>query len=153
MTKKKWLCVALVILCAAVYWRPMNLGAAVTAEHSNFSVVSILHRITNGKIDNLTRSYDLPAGSAEAAAMADILEKYSYHRCLRTYISDGSMDGKGGSDYTILLSTTREHITFTGTGEIAIGSRVYRTDYIGRRNSMDLVEEVAALLATCTPEE
>ena len=154
MTEKKRLLWALPLLCAIViYWRPMSLGEAVTAEESNYAVTSILHRVTNGKIDNLSLSYDLPAGSGEAAAMAEILEKYTYHRCLRTPFSDGSMDGKGGSDHTILLSTTKEHIIFSGTGEILLGSRVYRTDYFGNKKGMKLVEEAAALLAECAPRE
>ena len=154
MTRKKWIALLAVLLCAVtLYWRPMNLGQAVAAEESNFAVTSNLHRITNGNIDNLVLSYDLPAGSPEVAAMAEILEKYSYHRCLRTPFSDGSMDGKGGSDYTIILSTTKEHIICSGTGEILVGSRLYRTDYIGQRNGMKLVEEITALLAACEPRE
>lgn len=152
MARKKWRAVLLLLLCAvAAYWRPMSLGEAVVAEGSNFSATSILCRITNGHIDSLTHSYDLAPGSAGAAAMTDILENYSYHRCLRTYLSDGSMDGKGGSDYTIILGTTKETVILSGTGELILGGRIYRTDYIGQKSSMALMEEILELLETCEP--
>ena len=152
MTKKKWIAVLALLLCAAaLYWRPMSLAEAVAAEDSNIYATTILYRIPNGHIDNLTQSYDLAPGSPEAAALTDILEQYSYHRCLRTYVSDGSMDNKGGSDYTILINTTRENMVVSGTGEILIGPYLYRTDYIGKRNGMALVEDIAALLSTCEP--
>lgn len=158
MTRKRWMLLAAALLCAlsAFYW-PMNLGKAVPLETENYVVTWIESSIVgdglSARPQQSTKTYNLHGSSPEGKELAGILSSYSYHRCGRTLWGGGSIDGKGGLGGTLLLSGGGETLILPGTGEILLGGTVYRTDYMGRKNSMALGGEILKLLAGCTPAE
>lgn len=158
MTRKRWMLLAAALLCAlaAFYW-PMNLGKAVPLKTENYVVTwiesSIVSDGLSARPQQSTKTYDLHSSSPEGKELAGILSSYSYRRCGRTLWGGGSIDGKGSLGGTLLLSGGGETLVLPGTGELLLGGTVYRTDYIGQKNSMALGGEILKLLAGCTPTE
>ena len=156
MRKKRWLMAALLCTLAAFYW-PMNLGKAVPLKTENYVVTwvesSIVSQGLSARPSQSATTYDLEGDSPQGKELGGILSSYSYHRCGRTLWGGGSIDGKGGLGGTLLLSGGGETLVLPGTGELLLGGTVYRTDYIGQKNSMALGGEILKLLAGCTPTE
>lgn len=156
MRKKRWLMAALLCALAAFYW-PMNLGKAVPLKTENYVVTwvesSIVSQGLSARPSQSATTYDLEGDSPQGKELGGILSSYSYHRCGRTLWGGGSIDGKGGLGGTLLLSGGGETLVLPGTGELLLGGTVYRTDYIGQKNSMALGGEILKLLTGCTPTE
>lgn len=152
--KKKWLIAAAVVLAVVVYWRPMSLADAVLAADGSAGITWVETIIEGSGLSARAgvehADYEVRPGSPEAEELGAVLEKYTYHRCLRTPFSDGSMNGKGGGMASLHLRSAAS-LSNLGSGEIVIDGVNYRMDYVGRRSSMALMEDMEALLETWTP--
>ena len=86
--------------------------------------------------------------SAEFAQIMDILSRYTYHRSFRTLAGAHWMEGNhAGFWLHIYLDHGNDSVGFScgGTGEVLIDS-VWRVGYWGDRASLDMMDELAAVL-------
>lgn len=146
MRKKTVYGIALAIaaLLAAWMWWPRSLANAFGAQQQ-LAVSVVASGIRDGQLFmDSDEQYTLEQGSA---ALAEVLEGYSYHPCWATMFGDGSMDLKGGTGETIHLRNAEGRLlTSGGTAQIALNGRVYRIGYWGKSRGVDLNRDILRAL-------
>ena len=135
---------AAVILLAAWMWWPRPLANAFDAEQP-LAVSVVASGIKDGELwMDTDERYDLEHGSA---ALAEILEGYSYHPCLATLFGNGSMDLKGGTGETVnLYNAEGQCLISGGTAQITLDGRVYRVGYWGKSRGTALNRDILMAL-------
>ena len=133
-----------VILLAAWMWWPRPLENAFDAEQQ-LRVSVVASGIKDGDLwMDTDEQYDLEHGSA---ALAEVLEEYSYHPCLATLFGDGSIDLKGGTGETVnLYNAEGQCLISGGTAQIILGGRVCRVGYWGKNRGAALNRDILAAL-------
>ena len=92
-----------------------------------------------------TYSADSPA----FAQIMDILSRYTYHRSFRTLTKANNVGGNhAGYWLNVYLDYGDDRVDFTcgGTGEVLIDGLAWRVGYWGDRASLDMMDELAAVL-------
>ena len=92
-----------------------------------------------------TYSADSPA----FAQIMDILSRYTYHRSFRTLAGAHWMEGNhAGFWLDVYLDHGDDRVDFTcgGTGEVLIDGLAWRVGCWGDRTSLDMMDELAAVL-------
>ena len=96
-----------------------------------------------------TKKKTYSADSPAFAQIMDILSRYTYHRSFRTLAGAHWMDGNhAGFWLHIYLDHGDDRVDFTcgGTGEVLIDGLAWRVGYWGDRASLDMMDELAAVL-------
>lgn len=133
----------LVVLGAFMLW-PRNLGEAFDAE-KQFAVSITIFDVVNGRPDNHTEQYDLPAGTEAGARINDLLSRHTYHLTLSSLMGDSVIDGANITMH--FVNSDGVFLTLTGgTTELFLNQRTYRLDYWGRDRGTELCEAVLAIL-------
>ena len=146
MKKKMIYCAALaaVILLAAWMWWPRSLANAFDAEQQ-LRVSVVASGIRDGQLFmDSDEQYTLEQGSA---ALAEVLEGYSYHPCWATLFGDGNMNLKGGTGETVNLYNARDQMLISGgTAQITLDGRGYRVGYWGKSRGTALNRDILVAL-------
>ena len=133
----------LVVLGAFMLW-PRNLGEAFDAE-KQFAVSITIFDVVNGRPDNRTEQYDLPAGTEAGARINELLSRHTYHLTLASLMGDDAINGP-----TITMHFVNSEGTFLtltgGTTELFLNHRTYRLDYWGKDRGTELCEEILTIL-------
>ena len=144
--KKSWkivLAAVLAVLAAWMLW-PRNLGEAFDAEES-IAVSAIIFGVTDGRVDNETEEYQLPAGSEKGERIGELLSQHTYHLTLGTLTGRDVIEGT-----TVTLHFNNgvgTLLSLTGnTAELFLNHRVYRLDYWGRDRGTELCQAVLNIL-------
>ena len=144
--KKAWKIGLIAVLAALAAWMlwPRNLGEAFDTEES-IAVSATIFGITDGRIDNQTEEYTLPADSEKGARIGELLSQHSYHLTPGTLIGQNVIE-----DHTMILHFNNSEGTMLsltgGTTKLFLGHRVYRLDYFGAERGTQLCEELLSIL-------
>ena len=144
--KKSWkivLIAALAVLAAWMLW-PRNLGVAFDAEES-VAVSAIIFGVTDGRVDNETEEYRLPADSEKGRKIGELLAQHTYH------LTFGSLTGRDvieGATTTLHFNNGKGTLLSLtgGTAELFLNHRVYRLDYWGADRGAELCEAILGIL-------
>ena len=132
----------LVVLGGFMLW-PRNLGEAFDAE-KQFAVSVTLFDVVDGRPDNKTEQYDLPAGTETGRRINDLLSRHTYHLTLGSLMGDNVID-----DPTVTMHFVNSEgvfLTLSDTAELFLNHRTYRLDYWGRERGAELCQEILMLL-------
>lgn len=145
--QKKWkiaLASGLILLAVWMLW-PRNLGAAFDTTES-IAVSVTIFGVTDGRVDNQTEEYRLPADSEKGARIGELLSQHTYH------LTRGGLMGKDvieGHTVTIRFYNgkgTPMSLTGGGKKELFLNHRVCRLGYWGAERDMKLCEELLEIL-------
>ena len=145
--KKRWkmiLAAALAVLVVWMLW-PRNLGAAFDTEGS-LAVSVTIFGVTDGRVDNQTEEYRLPAGSEKGKRIGELLAQRSYHLTLGTLTGKDVIEGHTVTIHFYNGKGTPLSLTGGGRKELFLNHRVYRLGYWGADRDMELCEELLAVL-------
>lgn len=92
-------------------------------------------------------TYTLAPDSQAYAQIREILSRFSYRRCIRTFVGDNVLEGKNPG-YSLQLYSGENGICFGGTGEIDVNARIHRMGLFGSGRAEQLMSEVIAVLET-----
>ena len=95
-------------------------------------------------------TYSFAEGSPDAESVGEILQRYSYHRCLRTFFPNTDLEGNDAG-YWLHIWGENLYISTGGTGEIVVNDHVYRMGLLGNLKNQAFLEEIAAMLAEAEP--
>ena len=84
--------------------------------------------------------------------VGEILERYSYHRCLRTIFPNTDLEGNDAGFFLHIWGENL-YISTGGTGEIVVNDHVYRMGLFGNQKLLAFMEELATVLAEAEPVE
>ncbi len=119
--------VIVLLLCGAVYFRPLSFPKSVTEDRSFIAQVNDFG-VRDGEPYIDSDSYD-DITEAQKEKIIGLLKEYSYQRTLKTYVSDGSLE-KVGSRVVFLYiydhDTLSESIYVSDTGQISVNDRLYQ---------------------------
>ena len=151
MKKKIWLMLA-AALALVLYFRPLPFPALSFEDADNLNIHKVDLAIEHGKPLMDSTTYSFAEGSPEAKAIGEILERYSYRRCLRTIFSNTDLEGNDAG-YWLHIWGGDLYFSSGGTGEINLNDRVYRMGWFGNRSNLAFLEEIAAVLAEAEPSQ
>lgn len=144
MIKKRilFLVIILTIVSIIVYiFRPIPFGK----EFSNANEITVIYRVNSidkdGKYKPDMKSLTFYSNSTKFYEIKNIIEKYSYHKCLKTWINDGQLNGVS---YQIL--TNEKRIVITENSNIIIDSDFFRVGYFGNSKVKKMITELKDLL-------
>ena len=147
---KKKILIAAAVLALILYFRPLSFPALSFESGDYLSVNRVDLTIADGRPFMTSSIYDFEEGSPEAVAIGEILERYSYHRSLRTLFPNTDLDGNDAG-YWLHLWSDGLYLSSGGTGEINVNDRVYRMGLLGNQTLLAFMEEIAAVLAEAEP--
>jgi len=141
--RKIVLAAVLAVLAVWMLW-PRNLGDAFDTEES-IAVSVIIFGITDGRVDNETEEYRLPAGSEKGERIGELLSQHTYHLTLGSLVGENVIE-----NHTMVLHFNNGKgtmLSLTGNStELFLNHRVYRLDYWGRDRGTELCEAVVDIL-------
>lgn len=146
--KKKMLVLALavaILALGAVFLWPLSFQGVFPPD-TELVVTHSLISIENGVPRHTTANYEFAPDSQQFAQIEQILSGYTYHRSLRSFSSDTTVNGNDAG-YWLFLYCGKGRILCSGTGEIVVNDRVYRMGYWGNQKAFSLMEELSAVLA------
>lgn len=135
------ICVAL-LLCGALYFRPLSLSDNIR-ESTSFTVQINDFGVRNGEPYIDSTSYDTLTDE-QKDKIIELLSAFSYHRTLKTYISDGSMEQVGDRVVYLYIydgATLSESIYVSDSGQISVNDRLYQM-----KNAEQFNEQLEAIL-------
>lgn len=135
------ICVAL-LLCGALYFRPLSLSDNIR-ESTSFTVQINDFGVRNGEPYIDSTSYDTLTDE-QKGEIIELLDASSYHRTLKTYLSDGSMEQIGDQVVYIYIydgDTLSESIYVSDSGQISVNDRLYKM-----KNAEQFNEQLEAIL-------
>ena len=123
----------------------------IIKDDANLSILLMAPVITTDpegyiKSDIISTQYSFSPGAEAFEQIQQILGEYSFHRCLRTYFSSASLNGKKGTDRWLHLYAGQKSVITGGSGEILVSSRIYRV-YGGKKAALLMTEEIRGVLA------
>ena len=121
----------MVLLCAALYFRPMPLSKPAE-DGGRMQLVLNKFGIENGEPEIDAETYTEITPEENSAIMA-VLEQYTYRRTLETLFSDGTLDG----EEILYLHLDGESIAVSTAGKAAIRGRIY-----GVKNARQLIRQI-----------
>ncbi len=146
MKKKIAICaLALItVVTSIVFLRPFSFSDVIM-DNTDLFVVYIDTALESGMPKHTTTTYQFQPGSEEFAQIEQILNNYSFHRSLRTFFNDASMDGNDAG-YWLHLYSGENTILCGGTGEIVVNDHIYRIGYWGNETALSMMGEISKLL-------
>ena len=147
---KKKILIAAAVLALILYFRPLSFPELSFEDVDNLNIHKVDLLFENGTPSMASTTYDFEEGSPEAEAIGEILERYSYHRSLRTLFPNTDLDGNDAG-YWLHLWSDGLYLSSGGTGEINVNDRVYRMGLFGNQTLLAFMEEIAAVLAEAEP--
>ena len=134
----------LAVLAVWMLW-PRNLGEVFDATESLAVSVTIFD-VTDGRVDNQTEEYRLPADAEKGERIGELLSRHSYHLTLGTLTGRDVIEGHTVTIH--LYNGKGMPLTLTGGGkaELFLNHRVYRLGYWEKDRDMELCEELLAVL-------
>lgn len=117
----------------------------IILNDNDLNVVYIKVRVINdGPLQNAT-SYYYESGSEKIGQIQQILSKYTYHRGIRSWSKDTTLEGNDAG-YWIQLYSGERNIICGGTGEIIVDGHIYHIGYWGNKKALKLMDEIRELL-------
>ena len=146
MKKKIAICAMVMVAVAIgiVFLWPLSFSGVIT-DNADLFVVHIDADIENGIPKHTSRNYQFQPDSKEFTQIQQILDRYTFHRSLRTFFDDVSMEGND-AEYWLHLYSGENQILCGGTGEIIVNNHVYRIGYWGNKTALSMMEEISDLL-------
>jgi hypothetical protein len=146
MIKKRilFLVIILSIISIIVYiFRPISFGK----EFSNADEITVLYPVNlldkDGKYKPDFKSLTFYSNSTKFHEIKNIIENYSYHKCFKTWINDGQLNG-----VHYQISTNEKRIVIAENSYIIIDSNIYRVGYFGNLKVKKMITELNDLLKT-----
>ena len=152
MQKRKLILAAAALVALLIHIRPLPFPELSFFGDGDLSVQKVDFSTEFGNLDVTNTLYSISEGSPEAEAIGEVLERYSYHRCLRTIFPNTDLIGMD-SGFTIFLWGGNLSFNSSGTGEIVVNGHVYRMGLLGNLKNQAFMEELAAVLAEAQPVE
>ena len=151
MKKSKSIFGAVVLIALLIYFRPLPFpDLFYEADSDAFSVTKTDILIEHGSSNMISTVYSIQKGSPEAAAIQDILDRYSYRRSLKSLFRGNSLSGNEAG-YWLHFWGPNIDLDSGGTGEIRMGDRVYRMGWFGNKQNLAFMGEISAVLAEAEP--
>lgn len=135
------ICIAL-LLCGALYFRPLSLSDNIK-ESNSFTIQINDFGVRNGEPYIDSTSYDALTDE-QKEEIIELLDASSYHRTLKTYVSDGSMEQIGDQAVYIYIydgDTLSESIYVSDSGQLSVNDRLYQM-----KNAEQFNERLEAIL-------
>lgn len=146
MKKKLWcgLGVAAVLLvCAAAYFRPLRFSGTITDESSRMDIVITEISIENGEPSINPDTYsDITQG--QRAEVIALLNNCRYTRTPATPFSDGSINDLGGKMLTLYVyddNSLTATVVVASSGKVVVGDKRYNM-----KNADGLIEQIAEIV-------
>ncbi len=146
MKKKIVICVLIlvIVVIGMVSLWPLSFSGII-ADDADLIVVRTDAEIEDDAPKHTVTNYQFQPDTTEFAQIKQILNNYSFHRSLRTFFDDASIDGNDAR-YWLHIYSGENNITCGGTGEIIVNSHVYRIGYWGNKTALSMMEEISDLL-------
>lgn len=129
--KKKlvWIVAVCIVLLisGSIYFHSLTLADNI-GENNTFSVQVIAADVRNGEVHTDTKSQDIVTGQKKEDIML-LMQKYSYKRMLKTYISGNTMEQIGNRSVFLYIydgDTLLHTICVTDSGQISVDDRLYK---------------------------
>ena len=145
--KKVWkivLVAALTLLAVWMLW-PRNLGSAFDTT-KNIAVSVTIFGVTDGRVDNQTEEYRLPADSEKGSRIGELLSRHTYHLTLGSLMGKDVIEGHTVTIHFYNGKGTPLSLTGGGRKELFLNHRVCRLGYWGAERDMELCEEILDVL-------
>lgn len=142
-----YLLVIVVLLVSAVWLCPRSF--ADVGQNAQ----SVVVRFVANTLEHDVVTYEFDAEDPMFSEILQVLNRYSYHLCLRSFLDTGHIsDNKAG--YWFMLDFYSEpdkqgelrEITMGGTGEVLVDAGIYHVGYWGNSKQLDMMEAFYALL-------
>ena len=146
MKKKiiRWGILLLVVALCAVMLFPRSFSKTINPTEDMIILVMDMG-IENGELQSKTTEYRLEPGSPMFSQISGILDKYSYHLSWKSIATNIAMHGNNPG-YWLNIYSGESVIIAGGTGEIIIGSRIYRIGYFGDKTAVSMMEDIREAL-------
>lgn len=148
MLAKKKIIIGVIILIflvtGIIFFYPLSFKKIVINNY-DLNVVYIKVDIINGKPQQNSTNYYYKAGSEKTRQIQQILRKFSYHRGIRSWSKNNTLEGNDAG-YWIQLYSGESNIICGGTGEIIVNSHVYHIGYWGNKKALALMGEIREVL-------
>lgn len=154
MTKQKLYRVLITLAAVAVVLTLVWPHSFTTLLSGNEALIIACNEWTiapDGTPDLSMHSYRIEADSPEYAQMKDVLSRYSYRKCLRTFVGNNVLTVKHPG-VSLQLYPGENVIVFGGTAEIDVNTRIHRMGLFTSGRAQQLMEEIIAVLKDI-PEE
>lgn len=132
----------LVLSCAFLY--PLSFKNVIS-NTDDLYVVYTETGVTDGMAQQESTEYQFASDSEEIQQILQILQKYSYHRSLRSMSGNSSLDGNKAG-YWLKLYSNDNNIICGGTNEIIVNDHVYHIGYLGNQKALSLMEEIRSVI-------
>lgn len=145
MIKKKYvfLVIILTIIAIIVYiFRPIPFDKEFFIN-DKISVSYFINSKKDGTIIPDAKVLTFDRNSDQFRQIENIFEKYTYHKCFKTWNNNASLKGNGTS-YQIL--TDKRTLLITEDSYIIIDFNIYRIDYLGSSKAKKLVKELKDII-------
>ena len=120
------ICIVLLI-SGSIYFHSLTLADNI-GENNTFRVQVIAADVRNGEVHTDTKSQDIVTGQQKEDIML-LMQKYSYKRMLKTYISGNTMEQIGNRSVFLYIydgDTLLHTICVTDSGQISVDDRLYK---------------------------
>ncbi len=141
---KKWilfLVTILTIVSIIVYiFRPIPFDK----EFFNSNEITVMYPVNtmeDGTFKPDMKSLTFYSNSTKFHEIENIIENYSYHKCFKTWINEGQLNGVR---YQILINEKR--MVIAENSYIIIDSNIYRIGYLGNSKVKKMITELKDLL-------
>lgn len=141
--RKLFLVIVLFIILITVYiFRPIPFDE-VFLNADKMSVSYFVNSMKDGTICPDSKVLTFDSNSEKLDKIKKIFKKYSYHKCLKTWINDG-ISHDIGTVYQI--SVNGRIILITENSYIVIDSNIYRVGYLGNLKAKKMITELKDIL-------
>ena len=125
----------LVLNCVFLY--PLSFENVIS-NSTDLYLVYIETGITDGMVQHESTDYRFAADSEEVEQIQQILQRYSYHRCLRSWSDNAHIDDNGAG-YWLQLYSGDNNIICGGTNAIIVNNHVYHIGYWGNQKALSII--------------
>lgn len=149
MTKKRYLFLVIVLLIIVIIifiFRPIPFDE-VFFNTDKMSVLYLVNSMKDGTIYPDSKVLTFESNSAKFHQIKNIFEKYSYHKCFKTWINN-EISHDVGTIYRIFANGST--ILITENSYIEIDSNIYRVGYLGNFKAKKLITELKEILENWT---
>ena len=131
------LVIILTIIAIIVYiFKPIPFNK----EFFNADRISVSYFVDSMKDGTMTpefKTFTFDDNSTKFHQLENIIEKYSYHKCFKSWINNGTLSGP-----SYIMSTNERTMIIAESSYIDIDSCIYRIDYWGNSKTKKLVTEL-----------
>ena len=152
--KSKLLFGAAVLVALLIYFRPLSFpDLSFEADSDAFTVQKTdVWYDDKGDFQLDHTYYSIQFGSPEAAAIQEILDRYSYRRSVRA-LFEGVHLLDIATGYWLHLWGPNIDFESSGTGMIEMNRKTYCMDRSGNKKNLAFMEEISSVLAEIEPIE